>query len=531
MRQWGMTSGVTRREVLRTAAAAGALASLEALSPVNVLQQALAAAPAHGRLSDIEHVVIFVNENRSFDHYYGTYKGVRGFADPAVPRQADGTPVFAQRFAGSPFGAASAGYGGHLLPFHFDTTTNGECVNDVSHDWAPQHLAWNGGKMDSFLQVDIDPRIDGPASGINTMGYYTRSDLPFYHALADAFTICDRYFGSVIGPTNPNRLYAISATLDPGGTRGGPVLTTEGLVAKSKKAGAFHWTTYPEQLQAKGISWKVYASPEANLGDNLLTYFKPYQKNPRLAKRAFGSSFPGSFHADCVSGRLPQVSWVLAPLIDTEHPPAPVTFGEVAAAQIIRAVTANRKVWAKTAVFMTMDECGGFFDHVPPPVAPPGTPGEYLTAAQLPPEALGIRGPIGLGFRVPMLVISPFSRGGFVCPDTFDHTSMLRFLETRFGPEVPNLSAWRRGVTGDLTSAFNFVAPNRSVPPLPAPSHSDPRVVKSNCPTQAPSYVKQNFPTVAPYPLPPPPQAMPGQEPGSPKRPAGLHGSRKLRKH
>jgi phospholipase C len=126
-----------------------------------------------------------------------------------------------------------------------------------------------------------------------------------------------------------------------------------------------------------------------------------------------------------------------------------------------------------------------------------------------------------------MLVISPFSRGGFVSSDTFDHTSMLRFLESRFGPEVPNLSAWRRGATGDLTSAFNFVAPNRSVPRLAVPSLADPRVLKSNCPTQAPSYVKPNFPTVAGYPLPPPPQAMPGQEPGSPRRPSGLHGARR----
>src|SRR5947209_15017682 len=130
-------------------------------------------------------------------------------------------------------------------------------------------------------------------------------------------------------------------------------------------------------------------------------------------------------------------------------------------------LTANASLWAKTAVFITYDENGGFFDHVPPPVAPPGTPGEYLTVSPLPSDAGGIRGPIGLGFRVPMLVVSPFSRGGFVCSDTFDHTSLLRFLETRFGAEVPNLTDWRRSVTGDLTSAFNFASPNTSVPSLP----------------------------------------------------------------
>src|SRR5947209_8436723 len=139
-------------------------------------------------------------------------------------------------------------------------------------------------------------------------------------------------------------------------------------------------------------------------------------------------------------------------------------------------LTANASLWAKTAVFITHDENGGFFDHVAPPVAPTGTPGEYLTVSPLPSDASGVAGPIGLGFRVPLLVVSPFSRGGFVCKDTFDHTSLLRFLETRFGAEVPNLSAWRRSVTGDLTRAFNFVKVDTSVPSLPQPSATDSRV-------------------------------------------------------
>jgi phospholipase C len=530
MRQGGDV-GLTRRDVIRAAAAAGALVGLEAIAPAEVLARALAAPAAVGKLTDIEHVVIFVNENRSFDHYFGTYRGVRGFADPRVLRQSDGTPVFAQRFAGNPFGAASAAYGGHLLPFQFDTTKNGECVNDISHEWIQQHQAWNRGKMDRFLRVDIDPAVNGPRDGINTMGYYTRSDLPFYHALADGFTICDQYFASVIGPTDPNRLYAMSATLDPHGKHGGPVLKTQSLANKAKKAGIYGWPTYPEQLQAKGISWKVYAGPGANLSDNVLSSFRAYQTHPKLAARAFTATFPGSFQADCAAGRLPQVSWVLASLLDTEHPPAPVTYGEVAAAQILQALTANPSLWSKTAVFMTQDEGGGFFDHVPPPVAPPGTRGEYLTVKRLPAEAGGIRGPIGLGFRVPMLVVSPFSRGGFVSSDRFDHTSVLRFLERRFGAEVPNLSAWRRRVTGDMTSAFNFAAPDRSLPQLPSPSLADPRVLNSDCKTQAPGFGSATFPTVAGYPLPPAPQTMPGQEPGSPRRPSGLRGGAPRRRN
>jgi phospholipase C len=214
---------------------------------------------------------------------------------------------------------------------------------------------------------------------------------------------------------------------------------------------------------------------------------------------------------------------VLAPFLDTEHPPAPVSYGELAAAEVLSAIVSHPSLWAKTAIFMTMDECGGFFDHLPPPTPPPGTPGEYLTQTQLPAAAGGIRGPIGLGFRVPLLVVSPFARGGFVCSDIFDHTSLLRFLERRFGPEVPNLSAWRRSVTGDLTSAFNFAAPKASVPTLPKPKRNDPRVLHSDCVTQAPAFVEgSKFPTVAGYPLPAAPQTMPGQEPGAPKRPSGL---------
>ncbi len=136
----------------------------------------------------------------------------------------------------------------------------------------------------------------------------------------------------------------------------------------------------------------------------------------------------------------------------------------------MNALLAHPDVWRKTALFVTWDENGGFFDHVAPPTPPPGTKDEFLTVANLPAAAGGIRGPIGLGFRVPMLVVSPFSRGGLVCSDVFDHTSTLRFLETRFGVRVPNLSRWRRKTTGDLTSAFNFAArPNANRPALPRP--------------------------------------------------------------
>lgn len=502
---------LSRRKLLRAGLAAGALAAASGLAPRRTIERALAAAPAPSgcaSLSAIEHVVILINENRSFDSYFGTYRGVRGFADPHNRK------VFAQAFPG----AAGIPYGGRLLPFRFDTNAQGECVNDIDHSWGPQHESWHGGGMDAFLSVHLG--TNGLRDGPNTMGYYGRADLPFFHALADAFTICDGYHCSVIGPTDPNRLYSLSATLDPAGVAGGPILSTS--ATRVERLGTLTWTTMPEQLEARGISWKVYGGPDANYGDNVLPYFKAYQENAALAANAFTPTFPGTFEADCAAGTLPQVSWLLAPLLESEHPTAPVTYGEVAAATALDALVANPGLWAKTVLFVTHDENGGFFDHVPPPVAPRGTPGEYLTVDPLPSDASGTAGPIGLGFRVPLLVVSPFARGGLVCSDTFDHTSLLRFLETRFGAEVPNLSAWRRSVTGDLTSAFNFAAPDASVPALPSPSLADPRVLVSDCPRNAPDTGDESFPTVTGYPLPPPPQTMPGQEPGKPRRPSGL---------
>jgi phospholipase C len=503
---------------VRAGAAAGLLAGIETLAtPARALERALATPAACGSLDEIEHVVIFINENRSFDSYYGTYRGVHGFGDRKALLLPDGSgkTVFAQPFPGP----AGEPYGGHLLPFRFDSGNGGECVNDITHAWTAMHECWDGGALDGFLSTHL--KLNGERDGPNTMGYYTREDLPFFHALADAFTICDHYFCSVLGPTDPNRLYTMSATIDPEGRDGGPLLET--LVANRPELyGHFTWRTYPEQLQEAGISWKVYATPDGDYGDNVLPYFKAYQEDPQLAANALAPTFPGEFLADCAAGTLPQVSWVLATLVESEHPPAPVTYGEVALAEVLNGLTANPEVWERTALFATYDENGGFFDHVPPPVAPAGTAGEYLTVEPLPEAAGGIRGPIGLGFRVPMLVISPFSRGGFVCSRHFDHTSLLRFLERRFGPKVANLSHWRRSVTGDMTQAFNFAeAADPGVPSLPSPSLADPRVLDSDCPTQSPDTGSAGFPTVQGYPLPPPPQAMPLQERGKGRRPSG----------
>src|SRR6266478_4600239 len=182
------------------------------------------------KLTDIEHVVILIQENRSFDHYFGSYRSVRGFSDQSTAFQ---QPDPANT-ANSPLGA--------LLPFHLDTsTTNAACTHDITHDWVPQHQSWDNGSMDGFVtsRLPIDSN-----DAVLSMGYYTRADIPYYYALADGFTICDSYFSSVIGPTDQNRLYTMAASVDPAGRNGGPLLQT--LVAnRSSFYGKLTYTTMP----------------------------------------------------------------------------------------------------------------------------------------------------------------------------------------------------------------------------------------------------------------------------------------------
>jgi phospholipase C len=453
-------------------------------------------------LTDIDHVVFFIQENRSFDHYFGSYRGVRGFSDASAAfRQANPANTTI-----SPAGV--------LLPFHLDTlTTNAACTHDIGHDWVTQHQSWNDGAMDSFVTSRL------PGDGQNAefcMGYYTRADLPYYYAVADAFTMCDNYFCSVFGPTDPNRLYTMAASLDPDGLNGGPLLET--VPNRITFFGKLNYTTMPEQLQARGISWKVYSAPDNNprniSPNNVLTYFKNFQDPSSLLYRnAFLPLFPNDFLADAMTGNLPQVSWVIAPGSESDHPSAAPLFGEVTLSSMIGALTSNPAQWAKTALFLTYDENGGFFDHATPVTAAPGTAGEFVTAAAVPdPTTAGspaIAGPIGLGFRVPMILISPFSRGGLVSSGLFDHTSMLRFLETRFGAEVPNLTAWRRAAVGDLTSAFNFSKVDLSVPALPSMFP----VVQTNASCAA------ALASTTPYPI-PNPQTSPTQEAGTAVRPS-----------
>jgi phospholipase C len=354
--------------------------------------------------------------------------GVRGFSDPAAIKLPNGKPVFYQPDPGHA--------DGYLLPFHYDTrATSAQATPGTDHSWGTQHQAWNGGTMDSWI----------PAKGEFTMGYFDRDDIPFHWALAEAFTICDNYHCSVLGPTNPNRLHMFTGMLDPNGTGGGPIIDNSPVFNNA----FLSWTTYPERLQRAGISWQVYQE-EDNYDDNSLAWFKQYANAPTsspLYQRGMLKKPAGWFEDDARNDRLPQVSWLVAPSAQTEHPDYFPAAGAEYIAQKLDAIAANPDVWAKTAFILCYDENDGMFDHVPPPTAPAGTAGEYVQGQ-----------PIGLGFRVPAIVVSPWTTGGYVSSDVLDHTSLIRFVEARFGVREPNISAWRRQTCGDFTSTFRFAS-------------------------------------------------------------------------
>ncbi len=440
-----------------------------------------AAAPRRcgGKLSDIDHIVVLMQENRSFDQYFGTFPGVRGF-DDRRNRQAFSQPGYTGK------GSQKR----HLLPFHFDGRRPvGQCLVDPTHDWAPQHRSFNHGRNNLFYRSHAPAEFDGPAAP-GVMGYYRANDIPVHWRLAQEFTLCDEYYCSVLGPTQPNRSYAVSAWLGQDGQQGGPVLATN--FDANGFVGDFTWPTMPEQLSSHGITWKSYTQVGGQF-DNIFTCFRNFKTNPALNALGIKPVYPDDFVGDLARGELPQVSFIQVAFTQSEHAAFPPAAGEYGVAHVLQAIWAHPSIWRKTAVIFNYDENGGFFDHVAPPVPDPGTKGEFLTMTDLPPEAGGIRGPIGLGFRVPCMVISPWSRGGLLSSKRFDHTSVLRLIETRFGVEVPNLSAWRRRTVSDLAEAFNFAAkPDFSIPRLPRTSLTSPLITTGEC-TQFPP---------PPYPVP-----------------------------
>ncbi|AWO02318.1 phospholipase C, phosphocholine-specific [Chitinophaga alhagiae] len=450
-----------------------------------LLKKALAvqAHNATRSIKDVEHIVILMQENRSFDHYFGTMKGVRGFGDRFPVPLKSGQRAFHQSD------------GKQIVPPYraHGKTSNAALVTGTPHNFSDMQAAWGQGKYGFW------PLFKTPFS----MAYYTREEIPFQYAMAESFTICDAYHCSIATGTDPNRIMFWSgANFDPEKRASGINCTDEnsepvnlrcwitGALPEpgyTYKGNAFKWPTIPDVLDKAGISWRIYQNPNDNWTGAM---------HGCLAFESFREAKPGSsvyengmrhwtlenLKNDVLNGTLPQVSWVLPSQKDSEHPGAPSSpyRGADFTHAVLEAITSNPEVWSKTVFFLTFDENDGFFDHLPAPAVPSYNPDNTL-AGKSTVELAGMyfdnsRGdhdyidkrdtvsgnlrPWGLGPRVPMYILSPWSKGGWVHSEVADHTSVGQFIEKRFGVKIPAISPWHRAVSSDLTSAFDFVTPN-----------------------------------------------------------------------
>ncbi|PWN47374.1 phosphoesterase-domain-containing protein [Violaceomyces palustris] len=432
-------------------------------------------------LSKIKHVVLFMQENRSFDHYFGTMAGVRGFNDPNVVISSDtGKPSFYQPISptslqvGEPLPPPAINY---LLPWYWnheggDSNDRYQCALSGSNGWKENHQAYNNGTINRWATKNT------PYS----MGYYKRADIPYHFGLAEGWTVADAYHESVIASTNPNRVSWASASLGVQQSRlgqGGPVLDNnenegcETALDGSTKYSCYpyKWKTVPEYLEEAGISWQVYQDTD-NFGDNPLAWFSNFQSakaNSSLANR--GMSFIGlnKFYEDAKAGTLPSVSYVIGPTDLSEHPPYGPIDGAWLQQQVVDAVTSSPK-YSETALLVSYDETGGWADHVMAPLPDKSTASdEYFQDPYDP--TLGQQ-PVGPGFRLPFYIISPYTRNGGVFTEVASHESQTLFLEKWASAngkpfQTTQMTSWRRQHMSDLTRMFDFSSFDTSVPSLP----------------------------------------------------------------
>ncbi len=568
----------TRRDFIKKAALLSGGAGLVGLLPESVAK-AIAINPAMGSTyMDAEHIVILMQENRSFDHCFGTLQGVRGFNDPRAIVKPDENLVWLQKNAA----------GETYAPFRLNIKdTNATWLGSLPHSWTNQVDARNGGKYDKWL-IAKPSGHEGFAKVPLTMGYYNREDLPFYYSLADAFTVCDQNFCSCLTGTTPNRLYLWTGTVRP------EQHTNSFAHLRNEDAdypAPVSWTTFPERLEANNISWKIYQNEISlpsglnededawlsNFTDNPIEFFSQYNIKHAASYRNFIKTLPGilppkmdalkekiksvppgtddykkmqeqlkemenwlriagedinkytedayekltahqkslhekafcinkndphyrsvetlqytddttqremlvpkgdvlhQFRQDADNDKLPAVSWIVGPENFSDHPGAP-WYGAWYVSEVMDILTKRPELWKKTIFILCYDENDGYFDHLPPFVAPnPQDKSTGFVSASIDASTEFVtleqdmtkyeqkharESSIGLGYRVPLIIASPWSRGGAVCSQVFDHTSIIQFVEKflseKFNKKIeePNISPWRRAVCGDLTSVF-----------------------------------------------------------------------------
>jgi phospholipase C len=388
----------------------------------------------------IDHIVLLMQENRSFDHYLGQLKAFDPTLDvePQPPDFSNPNPS-----------------GGPAIPIHHKTLL---CdVEDVTHSWPNTHLQWNNGAMDGFATTNSVAGVE--PSGRRAMGYYTEQEIPFYYALYSTFAQGDRFFSSLLGPTFPNRFYFMAGTswVD---TSQPYAETTNRIVGVDAPADQMKGKSIFELLDAAGISWKVYVSQPPISFANEFAYVRN-RIPPAVVPIA-------DYFADAAAGTLPQVAYVdpiftgfgaTKNVAQDEHPPSNVQVGEKFTADVVNALMDSPN-WSSSAFILTYDEHGGYYDHVPPPPAP--LPDEH------PPQPdHAVFGTFDrYGIRIPTVVVSPFAKSHYVSHNVYDLTSTLAFIELRFG--LPPLT--NRDANADpMLDFFDFENPPFMTPPeLPA---------------------------------------------------------------
>lgn len=540
-----------RRDFIKKASLLTGAFGFSNILPLSI-ERALAIDPAIGTsYLDAEHVVFLMQENRSFDHVFGALKGVRGFNNPRAIRLANNYPVWLQ----------SNKKGETYAPFRLDIKdTKATWMSSLPHSWDNQVDARNNGWHDGWLEAKKSGNKEYADMPL-TLGYYNRQDIPFYYALADAFTVCDHNFCSSLTGTSSNRCFFWTAKIREEQRADSKPHLSNGDIDGSERVS---WSTFPERLSNHGVDWKIYQNELSvgvgfegeedswlgNFTDNTIEFFKQYhvrqhpehiaylkkskeelgkklqeganadlqkrldrvkneldylEQNPfdklspeqqDLHRRAFvtnrndpnfhqletisyddngtqrTTSVPKGdvlhqFRADVDGGKLPAVSWLVAPRNFCDHPSAP-WYGAWYLSEVMDILTKNPETWKKTIFVLTYDENDGYFDHMPPFVAPnPKDPATGIVSKSLdisaefvPADKNTQASPVGLGYRVPMVIVSPWTRGGYVNSQVFDHTSSIQFLENflshKTGKKIheDNITSWRRSVCGDLTSVF-----------------------------------------------------------------------------
>jgi phospholipase C len=410
----------------------------------------------------IENIVVVMMENRSFDSMFGHLNEYGNRTDVQEPPANASNPAQAANWdAGPPPGVDA----GATFPWMH---ANGMCFADTDHSWKGQHWAWDNGLNDGFYAEnsgntdpgDAVPEAGSLLDGERAMWWYDQTDIPFDYQLANSFAIADNYFCSLLGPTGPNRDYLMAAT---------SFGLTSNTLVPGLSANITDNVVVPDELEQRSVTWATYGDGTTSLAavlglDTGIRY-------PQKSRYAFAD-----FISQAAAGTLPHVAW-LDPNVgladgtvtnNDDHPPADVQIGSQFLSQVYQAVTTSPQ-WAHVALFITWDENGGEYDHLPPApaCAPDGIP------PQLTGTDVGVPGDFTrYGFRVPLIVVSPYAKKGYASHDVYDHTSIARFIETKF--KIPALTA-RDANADPLMDLFDFKDPPAlaTPPAIPAPTVND----------------------------------------------------------